>query len=342
MYKKIGDIVADREIRVGKITTKPGEKKNLWLQVGENQDSTPIKLPVAVINGVSPGPVLYIQAALGGSQLNTISVARRIMMETEPSELSGGIIATLIVNYFGFHHDPPVNWSNKDGSYPLHLNRIYPGRSDGRSSERIIHRVFNEIVPQSNYAIDVHQMGTMQSVNRVNVRVASGEPYYKEAFELARVYGTGFILDEKEKNPNVEGRLAWQATNRGIPAIDPELAGSRGWDENTICVGVKGICNVMKHLKMIEGEPEIPEKQLVASKLKIIRANRGGFIEHKAHLGTIVEKDEVISEISDPFGNVLEHVRSPEEGVLWALPEYPMLCTGQVVAMIGTIISYIE
>lgn len=338
----LGGSMANREIRVGKITTQPGEKKYGWLPVGENQDSTPIQLPIAIVNGDSPGPILYLQAALGGTQLNTIGVVRKIIMNTEPEKLSGGIIATLIVNYFGFHHDPPVNWSPKDGGYPIHLNRIYPGKPDGRSSERIVHSIFNEMVLQSNYVIDVHQMSTMLSVNRVNVRVAKGEPNYEEAFELARIYGTGFILDEKEETAGVEGRLAWQSTIRGIPGMDPELAGSRGWDKETIRVGSRGIDNVMKHLNMIEGEPIIPEKQIVASKLLRVRANRGGFIEYKAGLGNMVEKDEVIAEISNPFGEVSEYITSPEEGVIWALPEYPMLSTGEGVAIIGTQLRYIE
>lgn len=325
-----------RELKIRDIAAQPGEKRFGWLKVGENQDSLPIQLPITLINGSSKGPILYLQAALGGSQLNTIAVVREVIKKTDPKKLRGSIIATLLVNYFGFHHDPPVNWSNKDGSYPIHLNRTFPGKPDGRSSERIAHQIFNEAAVKATHLIDVHQMGTTRSVNRVNVRVSGEDPYHSETFQMAKVFGTPYILDEKEEEGNVEGRLAYQATVKGIPSIDPELAGSRGWDQDTIKVGTKGVLNVMKHLKMIEGKPEYPRKQLVASKLKNITANRGGFLEHKVKLGDIVKKGQTIAEVTNPFGETLEEIKTPTEGVVWVLPEFPMVSTGESVTMLGT------
>ncbi len=324
-----------RELRVRDIVASPGEKVFGWLKVGENQDSLSVQLPIALVNGSSEGPVLYLQAALGGAQLNTIAVVREVVKKTRPEDLRGGIIAVLLVNYFGFHHDPPVNYSPKDGAYPLHLNRIFPGKPDGRSSERIAHQVFHEAVLKATHLIDVHQMGTMRAVNRVNVRVSEGEPDHGEAFEMARAFATDYILDEKEEGVGAEGRLAYQATVRGLPSIDPELAGSRGWDEDTIRIGVKGVQNVMRLLKMIDGQPKYPQRTLVASKIKTITANRGGFLEFKTKLGDQLKKGDTLAEVTTPFGEALETLKSPEEGIVWALPEFPMVSSGETVAILG-------
>jgi len=335
----------DESLKVRELRANSGQKKFGWIKVAEMQDSRPAEIPVALIKGRKQGPRVYLQAAIDGDELNPIGVIRRIITRIDPGQLSGEIVAVILANFFGFHWNEPWNPIDK-----LSMNRVWPGRADGSSSERIVDQLWKEIVIHSNYAIDIHQTGISPSVGSVYVRVGKDEPNHDVAFEMARVFGSGHILDEKESkiyasdsfNPkSAETKLSWQATVRGTPTITPELSGSFGWVEGSIQKGVHGVENVLKHLKMIPGDPEIPKRQYVVRHLKNLLANRGGFIEFKQELGSIIDAGNTIVEVSDPFGQVLDSVVAKEKCLLWRISEYPMVSTGQYVATIATEIEEI-
>jgi len=330
--------------QVAGMTIPRGSRGTGYLKVAEMQDGTPANIPLVAVNGAQGGPTLYVESCLDGAELNPIASVRRILNEVDPVKLSGRIIAALIVNFFGFHWKLQLN--------PLdntNLNRVFPGNPAGGPSERIAHIVFNELVSKANYVVDLHQTSSQPSVGAVHVRVGKDEPNHEKAFDLARAFGATYVVDEKgamspsdTRNPaSLEGRLIWVSTIRGIPGITPELSGSLGWNEESINFGVKGLRNVLKYLKMINGTPELPKRQYVTSKLVDVKASRGGFVEYKAKLGDQIRSGDVFAVMTDVFGTPIELIKSPDDGILWRLSDYPMRSTGERVAMIGTNITEI-
>ena len=333
-------------LKVRDIEAAGGQKKFGWLKVAETQDSRSAEIPFALINGRNNGQTMYLQAAVDGDELNPISVIRKVVSRIDPDQFSGKIIAVIIANFFGFHSNESWN-----PIYKLSMNRVWPGRADGSSSERIVHQLWSEMVLQANYGIDIHQTGVSPSVGSMYVRVAKDEPNHDKAFEIARVFGSGYILDEKESqiyaadgfSPKAaETKLAWQATVHGIPTITPELCGSLGWMQDSITSGVRGVENVLKYLKVVQGDPVIPAKQHVVKHLRNVLATRGGFLEFKHGLGEILQRGDAIAEISDPFGGVLETIGAEEKCMLWRFSEYPMVSSGQYALTLATDIQEIE
>jgi len=322
----------EKDITVDTIVAKPGQKVQGYLTVGEMQDGNPINIPVAIVNGVEDGPVLYIQAASDGNELNGIAVIQEILRRIEPCQLHGGIIAVPLVNYHAFHA--------KHSSSPVDgkkMNRCFPGKSDGSSSERIAYELFSKAVKQANYCIDLHQGGVQPMTDEVRVRVGKEDAQHDTCLELARVFGIGYILDEKGPN----GQLARAAPAEGIPTIDPELGGCHGWDSKSISKGVLGVENVLKHYGFIEGEPVIPKQQIVVDSFTKIMNNRGGFIRYLAQLYDHIETDQPMAEILDVFGNSVEIIKSPKPGVFWSKKLYPMVASGESIGTIGVNVTYI-
>jgi len=327
------------ELVVRNLVARLGEKTFGWLHVADMQDSRSAEIPVALLNGCCEGPTLYIQAAVDGDELNPIAVARDVIAKIDPKKLSGKIIIVILTNFFGFHSKQ--QWNPIDN---ISMNRVWPGRADGYSSERIVHQLWNEAVIQANYAIDIHQTGTNPSVGSVYVRVAKNEPFHDETLEMAKIFGMGYILDEKLSKiyasdllsvKAAETKLSWNATVKGIPTITPELSGTRGWHKPTILKGTKGVFNVLKWLKMISGEPELPEKQYVSNLTKNMICNRGGFLEWNFELGDFIKKGDAVVDVTDPFGRVLETLNAPSDGILWLKTEYPMISSGMNAGRLG-------
>ena len=320
------------DIRVEDVVAKPGTIEYGFLEAGEMQDGTVVRLPIAIVNGKTDGPILYIQSASDGNELNGIAVIHHILNTISPSSLRGGIIAVPIVNIFAFHFKQA--YSIADGRK---MNRCFPGKKDGMSSERIAYKLFHEAVIQCQYCIDLHQGGIGPMIDSLNVRVEKRHRLHKKCMELARVFGIGYILDQK----GPKGQLAQAAPDKGIPTIDPELGGCHGWSEMSIQKGIKGVQNVLKHYGFLDGEPEIPEQQIVVRKFHAIHNNRGGFIKYRAKMYDLLEYRAPVADICDAFGRTVETINSPKKGVFWSTNLYPMIPSGSRIGTLGIDMSYI-
>lgn len=318
-------------LQVENVVAKPGTIEYGFLEAGEMQDGTVARLPIAIANGREDGPILYIQAASDGNELNGIAVIHHILNTISPDSLRGGIIAVPVVNTFAFHFRQA--YSIADGKK---MNRCFPGKENGTSSERVAYKLFHEAVIQSQYCIDLHQGGVGPMVDSLNVRVNRRHRLHKKCMELARVFGIGYILDQK----GPKGQLAQAAPDKDIPTIDPELGGCHGWDETSVQKGIKGVRNVLKYYDFLDGEPEIPEQQVVVRKFQTIHNNRGGFIRYRARMYDLLEYRAPVADICDAFGRSVETVTAPKKGVLWSTNLYPMVPSGSRIGTLGIDISY--
>jgi predicted deacylase len=107
------------------------------------------------------------------------------------------------------------------------------------------------------------------------------------------------------------------AQKRGVRCVVVEVGG--GMIENDIYLerGTRGIWNVLKYLKMIPGEPIVPEKQIVVTDMRVIRPHFGGLLYPGLKfkdIGTIVPRDTLLGTVINPYTfETLEEIRSPLE-----------------------------
>lgn len=317
---------------VGSLSAESGTQVKGHLSAGTMSDGTPVRIPIVLVNGKQSGKTLYLQAISDGNELNGIAVIHEILNHITPENLSGKLIIVPVVNVHAFHAKQA--YSPVDN---VKMNRCFPGQPEGTSSQRIAHLLFEKAIRNADYCIDLHQGGVQPMIDEVRVRVSKKHECHSACMELARVFGIGYILDQK----GPKGQLAQAAPDIGIPTIDPELGGTHGWDATSINKGVRGVLNVLKHYQFIDGTPEIPEKQIVVNKFITVVSNKGGFIYYKAKLSNQLKARQTIAEIRDVFGNTTDVVRAPEAGVFWSHPTYPMVASGGIIGKIGTPISYL-
>ena len=319
-------------LEVEHLKAEPGEVNRGYLQVTEMRDGTPTRIPVALINGLEDGPTMYMQAISDGDELNGLGVIRRVLRRLDVKQLRGRVIAVPIVNVHALqHHQAFSPIDNKK------MNRCFPGRQDGTSSERIAYRLFQNAVLQSDYVVDLHQGGIRPMIDEVRVRVDRRMRIHRACLEMARAFGIGHILDSR----GPDGQLARCAPDEGIPTIDPELGGCIGWEEESIRKGVTGVENLMKTYGMVGGTPSIPDRQIVVDGFLSLLSNRGGIVEYRAQLYDVLRKGDPVADVTDPFGEVVETLVAPEESVMWSKALRPLVATGECVATLGKNIRHI-
>ena len=109
-------------ISIRDIIAKPGEKKQGFIEVAETA-TTVVKIPVAIVNGIEPGPKLCLTAGIHCTEYEGIEAVTRIYREIDPANLKGSLIICFVINTPGFQHGThyvnPLDDKNMNRMYPF-------------------------------------------------------------------------------------------------------------------------------------------------------------------------------------------------------------------------------
>ncbi len=139
----------------------PGTRKKLTWTSGQAMEGFVSPVPVFVLNGKGPGPVLCLTAAVHGDELNGIEVARRVLDDIDVEELNGAVIGVPIVNIQGFYRGARYLPDRRD------LNRYFPGNPERQRRDAhgafVLHRSREELLGADRPAhrlVESHQPAT--------------------------------------------------------------------------------------------------------------------------------------------------------------------------------------
>jgi len=312
-------------ITLGTASAAPGEAATGRLEVGETRDGSPVRLPVAVVNGAADGKRLYLQAVSDGDELNGLGVIRRVVPKLDPASLAGSVVAVAIVNYHAFQvakHRNPLDDTK--------MNRAYPGDPEGTPSERIAHATF-DAATEADLILDLHQGSTSRMIDETRVRCGPRHRLHDDCLRLAKVFGCGHVLDQK----GPDGQLARAAPDEGIPTVDPELGGAVGFDAASIERGVDGVFNVLRYYGFLDGSVALSDQRR-ARGFEQYGSPVGGLVDFRVELGATVAAGDTLFVVTDPFGERKARVTADADGVFWRSRRLPQVATGEYVCSVGT------
>ena len=310
-------------------------------------DGQSVEIPFLVVNGSRPGPVLYIQVAQHGCEVQGLDAIRRLLEELDEKQIAGTLIYCL-PNPLAFREGAGATMFDPR---PGGMNRIWPGSPDGSPTERMAHAIWTELVKKADVVIDLHTGRRCCPVwvfyEAYGVSPKASEETAARSFEMARLFGAPLLYVETEP---YGGRKTLRAccVDEGIPAIVPELGGSSYFDESIIVLVVRGLRNIMIDMGMMEGEVEMPKKQIMLRwtadpKESGVFANKGGVFFPSASIGDIVEKGDEVGVVYSPRNfSVLERLVSPQDGYVFSVLENPVVNAGTRVMAIPEIIKNID
>jgi predicted deacylase len=297
------DIAIDDQLRAAQ-----GEKVFGYFKIGE-EPLSPINWPIGIVNGKREGPRLFIVAGTHPCEYAGIEAAVRIFKNTDPISLRGSIVCIPVFNPVGFERRTSFFNPIDD----INPGFIFPGDSSGSMSYRMASIVLN-IASKCEFVLDLHGGDTPEHLFPFSIVETVGkETVDSMSFELAKLFGAPYIV---QRTPSHQGTLEYQAALKGIPGVVGE-AGSLGiLDEADVQVHVTGVTNIMRHLKMIDGETTHFNNLKVLRDGWKVRANHGGLFHPKVKPGDIVKKEQLLAEIMDLKGDIVEAVTSPKDGLI--------------------------
>lgn len=315
--------------------------------VGETLQG-PIELRYIDIQGSNLWPVVCLVAGLHGNEtssvLGLLSFIRSLRDEMrnkgtgkEMTTIQGRIVAFPAVNTLGLLHNER---GIRDAVYTHEdTNRGFPGNPLGSLRDRLVARLFSEVIKvRPDVVVDLHT-GNARSLPYSIIDWVPDENLRKRSIEYAQKFGFASCLDlpqEHYSGKSLDTSLSAQVMAAGIPAFTVEVPGGRFAQREAISWVHVGISQVVSTggLRIIDRGETIGAQIVALQRERLARAYRcinvklvyqralgprashGGFFRELTNPGDHVRKGETIGEIIDWRGDVLEVIRANVTGVI--------------------------
>ena len=279
-------------------------------------------IPVAVIHGAKPGPVLAVVAGSHGTEYASILAIEELMATAprspiDPATLSGTLILVPLVNVASFErltpHVNPVD--NKS------MNRFYPGSATGTQTERASFAMTKEVVDQCDHLIDLHGGDLDENLRPYSYWTVTGD---KKQDDMSKGMVLAFGLDhiivssDRPTDPAASRFLENTASTRSKPSITAEAGRSGPVEATDVTLLVNGIRGVMAYLKMTTDAVKLVTNPIWVEQIVSIAAEQDGIFYPAVSRDAHVTKGDRIGTVRDYFGKTIAELSAPDTGIIMA------------------------
>lgn len=300
-------------------------RKRLSWTSGTAMEGFVAPVPVIVLNGKGPGPVLCLTAAVHGDELNGIEVVRRVLDDIDVEELNGAVIGVPIVNIQGFYRGMRYLPDRRD------LNRHFPGNPRGSAATRMAHAFFTEIVEHCSALIDLHT----GSLNRTNLPQVRADLRIPQVARMTQAFGATVVLHSAGDRSS----LRRAASEAGIPSVTFEMGEPMRVQPEQVEHGAKAVETLMYSLGMTRQRRYWGDPEPVYYASKWVRVDHGGILFSDVALGERVSEGELLGVVTDPISNQQHRIYAPISGRVLGMALNQVVLPGFAAYRIGTATS---
>lgn len=311
---------------VGEVTAHTGEKASGFIRVPGDDGGIDASIPVTLIRGQRPGPMLALLAGIHGSEYAPIIALQRLSQELDPAIMSGSVILVQTAHIQSFLRRT-VYYNPVDGN---NLNRMFPGDPEGTMTQRIAYAITTQVIDQCDFLIDNHAGDANEDLAPFIFCLETGDQKTDVAMrELAKVYGISIVKKGTVPKGTPPKYTTHTAALRGKPAITIESGKLGPVKEEDIVRVIKGSYNVMKHLGILEGEPEETHDLKWIKESTTVSSQYTGLFYPLVVSEEWVKKGQVLGRVTDFFGQVQQEVKAPQDGMVLYLVATPPINEGE-------------
>jgi len=303
--------------------------------------------------------VLFVNAGVHGGEYPAVEAVIRLGKTLDPKKISGTVILMPVLNLPAFRMRTPFVCPIDN----VNPNRVFPGDPRGSYSEQMTHACINEFVVHADAYVDLHGGDIPEALVPFVICRAGNDEVAKKSKAIAIAFGLPYVLTVSKPVQPSKGHRAGAgglssyaaAADKGIPAILAEAGGVGQMQEEAVSLLVNGVVNVMRHLGMIEDakfeshiansetnskpKPKKTARSAVATtvltKFDWLYTKSTGVWYPKVAQGDAVREGEQIGTLGDLFGDTLEEIVSPVNGVVLFLTISPSVLENGLLMGIG-------
>ena len=326
--------------------------------------------PVISVAGAKPGTVLFVNAGVHGGEYPAVEAVIRLSKTLDPQKISGTVILMPVLNLPAFRTRTPFVCPIDN----VNPNRVFPGDPRGSYSEQMTHACINEFVVHADAYVDLHGGDIPEALvpfvicrSEAGLADSKARDVAARSKQMALAFELPYVLTVSKPVQPSNGLSSYAAAaDKGTPAVLAEAGGVGQMQEEAVSLLVNGVVNVMRHLRMIDDanfEFQIAKSETsskskakktarsavatqersaagtaastLLSKFEWLYTKHSGIWYAKVAAGEIVNKGQEIGHVADLFGDTLENVNSPVNGVVLFLTINPSVLENGLLMGIG-------
>ena len=322
---------------IGRLSAEPGTRVNGRCEVAALPDGNSLGIPMIIVHGTRPGPVLYLNAGTHGDEPEGAFAIFDTAAELDPNQLSGTLVGIPVLNVpavtakasvdVSGTRETPLDWKN--------MARIFPGKPDGTMTERIAYTVCEKILRKVDVAIDCHSGGTRGTSHWITGYAGVEGELSQKSLEIAELFPLKTLW-----RVSPWAKFASCCTDKGVTVCVVETTGEGRADDDSVAVLISGFRNVMKHLGMIEGQLEpVPQDRKCIDSETYLYANHTGYLRAQVETGQLIQEGARLGVVQDFYGNTKQEVHSPLDGIVTGIRTKPMVWAGEPVFLVANFIE---
>jgi hypothetical protein len=282
-----------------------------------------VQIPLIVAAGEQDGPTIVFHCAQHRTEYGGSSAVPRFLRGLDLSALRGTVIILPLVDL------PAIASTRLKEAYPAqnremaqysgeektNINRVWPGNASGSWIDRLAHALSDQVFKQADAVLDFH------SARTCDPPFAAYSAEHQPSQELAMAFGVR-VIDQTSTSWHPVGQL-----HKAIPlhydvaAILIEApCSSTVAHEPIVQLMHRGMRNACKHYKMLPGELELDDEQVVFRRpdpTHVFTSQHVGFFTWYVGHGSLVKQGEIVGEVRDlSTFEVLQQCVAPYEGGL--------------------------
>lgn len=326
----------EKTIELASLSDDPHKERrtNELIQVSESIDSNPIGLALITISGANHGPRVWLQAQTHGDEPNPTEAILRVIRKIDLSDFSGTLVVAPAMHAAAVRHfmrESPLDGKNGNRIWGIDWTKLGHTKVFSYIWMQRVAEMIDALRP--DLVIDMHDGG-------IPLRIMSHALYNERSLEHGPVdelcTKSGMKVVWASQGSRFAGNIGDHMYDLGYPSIMLEAGGTGQFVEEDIAEMVFGLRNVLRVLGMLPGSPEVrSDDQLIMVRGNWVRAEKAGLFYSDVQLGEEIAKGNVIGHVSNLFGETLENIVSPVDGIVFGLRQVAVANVGDYVANIG-------
>ena len=289
-----------------------------------------LEWPYFDARGARDGPHLAIIAGIHGCEYSSISGVVELMRGLDPAGLRGRVTAVPIVNLESYRQRTPLV-SPADGK---NLNRCFPGDLRGTYSDQLAYHVHDGVIAPADSLVDLHGGDMVEALEPFSLYDESAVE--QQARALAIAFGLPYLVRSAPSEAPISGTTTSAAAAAGIPAVIAEVGGCGLLEEAAVGMHLDGLANALRHLGMLPGDAAPPRAGMRSvGRFVWLRSTEEGWWEPDVRAGDDVRAGSSLGSVRNLFGDVIERVPAPEDGVVLFLTTSPAVTADGLLLGLG-------
>ena len=314
-------------INIGGLSAAPGQRVHGFISIGNGEFS----LPATIVRGEKPGKTALITAGIHAGEYVGIQSAVELGRDLKIEKMTGTVIIVKVV--------AKEEFENRHGSLCRatgeNLNRLFPGKKEGTTYEKLAYAVVEELQKVADFYIDLHSGDDYEKLTPYVYYAGKAAP---EVMKISRQMAEQVDVPYMVKSEVSSGGSYNYAASCGIPSVLLERGGMGARETEEVRSMKRDVRSILRFLGIYDGHRSMRKYYpLNVTDVQYQSASYKGLWYPQKRAGDLFTEGEILGYVKDYEDNILETCTSYGDGVilyqtgsLQVIKDGPMVAYGRI------------